>query len=127
MVARENPRKLLGLLRRADVIHAYDLARTRRISQRHREQAVRLDALTPENVQVMDIAVEIGAPVVDKAMKEIPFPLESVVASVRRGRQVFIPRGETILRAGDILVVVAGGEAYQVVVRLCRRPDGKLS
>ena len=126
VVARENPRKLLGLLRRADVIHAYDLALTRRVTQRHQEQAVRLDALTPSNVEVADIAVETGAPVVDKAMKDIPFPLESVIASVRRGGQVFIPRGETVLRAGDILVVVAGGEAYQVVARLCRQPDGKL-
>ncbi len=127
VVARENPRKLLGLLRRADVIHAYDLALTRRVTQRHQEHTVRLDALTPANVQVSDIAVEIGAAVADKAMKDIPFPLESVIASVRRGGQVFIPRGETVLRAGDILVVVAEGEAYQAVARLCRQPDGKLS
>jgi len=126
VVARDNPRKLLGILRRADVIHAYDIALTRRITQRHQEHAVLLDALTPANVGVSDVAVEIGAPAADKFMKEIPFPRECVVASVRRAGQVFIPRGETLLRAGDVLVVVAEGAARDEVFQLCRRPDGEL-
>jgi len=126
VVARENPRKLLGVLRRTDVIHAYDLALTRRITQRHQEHAVRLDALTPTRVDVSDVAVEIGAAAADKPMKDIPFPRECVIASVRRGGQVFIPRGETVLRAGDVLVVVAEGTAREAVVRLCRQPDGEL-
>jgi CIC family chloride channel protein len=126
VVARDNPRKLLGILRRADVIHAYDIALTRRITQRHQEHAVLLDALTPANVGVSDVAVEIGAPAADKFMKEIPFPRECVIASVRRAGQVFIPRGETLLRAGDVLVVVAEGTARDEVFQLCRRPDGEL-
>jgi len=126
VVARDNPRKLLGILRRADVIHAYDIALTRRITQRHQEHAVLLDALTPANVGVSDVAVEIGAPAADKFMKEIPFPRECVVASVRRAGQVFIPRGETLLRASDVLVVVAEGTARDEVFQLCRRPDGEL-
>jgi CIC family chloride channel protein len=126
VVARNNPRQLLGLLRRVDVIHAYDLALTRRLTQRHREQALRLDALTPASLNVSDVALEIGSPAVDKAMKEIPFPLECVIASVQRGGQVFIPRGETVLHAGDILVVVAENTARDAVLRLCRQADGEL-
>ena len=121
VVARENPRKLLGVLRRTDVIHAYDIALTRRVTQRHQEDAVRLDSLTPARVDISDVAIETGAQAMDKAMKEIPFPRECVIASVRRGGQVFIPRGETVLRAGDVLVVVAEGEAREEVVRLCRQ------
>jgi len=123
VVARENPRKLLGVLRRADVIHAYDIALTRRVAQRHQEHAVRLDALTPSRVDVSDVAVEFDAPVDGKRMNEIPFPRGCVIASVRRGGQVFIPRGETMLRAGDVLVVVAEGAAREEVWRLCHQPD----
>ena len=69
----------------------------------------------------------LGAFAVDKAIKDIPFPRESVIASVQRGRQVFIPRGETVLRAGDVLVVVVTeGAARDEVARLCRQPDGEL-
>ncbi len=127
VVSRENPRHLLGVLRRADVIHAYDIALTRRVTQRHQEHAVRLDALTPTHVDVSDIVVEIGAPAAGKCMNEIPFPRECVIASVRRGGQVFIPRGETRLQAGDLLVVVAEGAARTEAQRLCSRPDGELS
>ena len=127
VVARDNPRQLLGILRRADVIHAYDLALTLRVAQRHREHTVKLDALTPSRVDIDNVAIEIGAFAVDKAVKDIPFPRESVIASVQRGRQVFIPRGETILRAGDLLVVVVSeGTARDEVARLCRQPDGEL-
>ena len=125
VVARENPRKLLGILRRQDIIHAYDIALTRRISQRHREASVRLDALTPARLDITDVGVESYSPAEDKAMKEIPFPRESVIASVRRGTQVFIPRGETVLRAGDILVVVAKGAARDEVLQLCHQPEGQ--
>ncbi len=126
VVARENPRKLLGILRRTDVIHAYDIALTRRVQQRHQENAYRLDTLTPAQVNISDVVIETGAAAVDKTMKEIPFPRECVIASVRRRGQVFIPRGETVLHAGDVLVVVAEGLAREEAVKLCRQPDHKL-
>jgi len=126
VVARDNPRELLGVLRRTDVIHAYDIALTRRVAQRHQEHAVRLDALTPSRVNISDVVVEFGAQAEGKMMSKIPFPRGCVIASVRRGGQVFIPRGETLLRAGDVLVVVAEGAARNEVIKLCRQADGNL-
>ncbi|MFZ6030996.1 MAG: chloride channel protein [Chloroflexota bacterium] len=119
VVAKDNPRQLVGVLRRAEVIQAYYLALTRRTAQRHREHGVRLDAITPDRVDVTDIIVEKGAVIVGKRMSEIAFPRECVIASVRRGRQVFIPHGDTVLEPGDILVVVAQGSARQVVLEMC--------
>ncbi|MGE5379103.1 MAG: chloride channel protein [Bacteroidota bacterium] len=123
IVARDNPHRLLGVLRRADVIRAYEIALTRRVAQRHQEHALRLEAMSPPRVDVSDVAVEFGAPVEGKRISEIPFPRDCVVASVRRGGQVFIPHGDTILRTGDLLVVVAEGSAREEVIRLCQRPD----
>ena len=123
VVARDNPRKLVGVLRPTDVIRAYNIALTRRTEQRHHEQAIRLDAMTPPRMDVTDVTVERNAPCVGKTMSEIPFPHDSVIASVRRGRGFFIPRGDTELLAGDILVVVANDEALQEVLRLCREVE----
>jgi CIC family chloride channel protein len=123
VVARDNPQKLLGVLRRADVIRSYDIALTRRTAQRHHEQSVRLDALTPTHVDISDVVVEENAQCAGKRMSEIPFPRDSVIASVRRGRQVFIPRGDTVLQPGDILVLVAEGDVLEDVLRLCGSPD----
>jgi chloride channel protein, CIC family len=126
VVARDNPHRLLGVLRRADVIRAYEIALTRRVAQRHQEHALRLEAMSPPRVDVSDVAVEFGAPVEGKRISEIPFPRDCVVASVRRGGQVFIPHGDTILRTGDLLVVVAEGSAREEVIRLCQRPDSSV-
>jgi CIC family chloride channel protein len=123
VVERNNPRRLVGILRRADIIHAYDIALTRRTTKRHQEQETLLDALTPERIDVEDVIVEDGSPCVGKKISEIPFPHECVIASVRRGGQVFIPRGNTMLESGDTLVIVAQGQARDEVLRLCQRPD----
>jgi CIC family chloride channel protein len=122
-----NPRKLAGWLGRADVIHAYDTALTRRITQRHREHAVRLDAVTPASLEVTDVVVQEKSFVAGRKMCEIPFPSECVIASVRRKSKVFIPRGQTVIRPGDILVIVAQGQARADVLNLCREFDGSIS
>ena len=125
VVEQNNPRKLVGVLRRADVIHAYEIALTRRTTQRHRARRVRLDAFTPAQVNVSDVAIEVGAPCAGKKMLEVPWPHESLIASVRRGSQVFIPHGDTVLKPGDILVLVAEGQAREDALQLCRKPDDR--
>ncbi len=119
VVDRNYPRKLLGMLRRADVIRAYDIALTRRTTQRHQAGEIRLDAITPEQVNVSDVMVERGATCAGKKMSEISWPHDSLIATVRRGNQVFIPHGDTLIKPGDILVVVAEGQDREEVLRLC--------
>lgn len=76
------------MLRRADVIRAYELARVRRAAQSQRQSQARLDAFTPAQVQVVEVVVEAGCPAAEKRLSEIPFPAECVVVSVRRGTRV---------------------------------------
>ncbi|GAB4504967.1 MAG: chloride channel protein [Anaerolineales bacterium] len=123
VVSRQNPNILLGMIRRADVIRAYDIALTRRMMQRHREAGLRLDAVTPERVDVTEIAVQADSQVVGKKLKDITFPQESVIASVRRGSNVFIPHGRTVILPGDILIVVAQGEALDQVLEMCKKSE----
>lgn len=123
VVARENPRKMVGILGRADIIHAYDIALTRRVSQRHKQTEYRLDTMTPVHVDVSNIRVEPGSLIAGKRMKEIPFPPSCLVASIRRGSQVFIPKGDTMVRVNDVLVVVAEGESRPEISRLCSPPE----
>lgn len=118
VVARDNPRRLLGMVRRSDIVRAYDVALSRRAALRHRVQQVRLDALTPERVNMIEITLEAGAPCAGKKMKDLPWPQDCIVASLRRGQKVLIPRGETVLNVGDVLVVVAEGDVFTVIREL---------
>jgi CIC family chloride channel protein len=128
VVSREDPRQLLGMLRRADIIHAYQVALVRRASQRHRQAAIHLDAFTPPSVGIWEVEVEAGSFGDGKRLSEIPFPEGSVVASVRRGGQIFVPRGHTRLRAGDRLVIVNDKTAREKtdhpIHEYLRRPNG---
>lgn len=120
VVSRTDKQKLLGVLRRADVIHAYNLALARRVEQRHHEGSVQLGAMTPDRVDVTDAIVEVGAPIAGKKMKEISFPKECVIASIQRGSKIIIPHGETTVQARDVLVIVAQGKAREEAMKLCR-------
>jgi CIC family chloride channel protein len=106
VVERDNPRKLVGLLRRADLLRAYDAALTRRAARRHSVYQTRLDAMTPEKVKVVEVMVQPGSPASGRKVKELPWPPDSIVASIRRKQDVIIPHGETKILAGDTLTVV---------------------
>ncbi len=128
VVRRDDPRRLVGLLRRSDVVRAYEVALKRRVAQRHHESAVRLDALTPPQVEVLEMEIEAGAPADGRRLSEVAIPTGCVIASLRRGGRVFVPRGGTTLRAGDVLVVTVDGrererllEQLQQVTRRAER------
>lgn len=118
VVARDDPRRLLGVLRRVDLVRAYDIALTRRATLRHRAHQTRLDASTAA-LSVTEIAIQPGAACDRRLVQEIAWPQDAVIASVRRGGQMLIPHGSTRLEAGDVLVVVAEGEAAAEMRRLC--------
>jgi CIC family chloride channel protein len=118
VVERNNPRHLVGLLRRADLARAYDAALTRRAAMRHRVHQVRLDASTPEVVSVIELVIESNTLCEGKQIKEIPWPRGCIIASLRRGSEVLIPHGDTQLNAGDVLAVVAEGNARILLTEL---------
>lgn len=119
VVEPDNPRHLVGMLRRADMIRAYELALTRRAAYGYRHSGARLDAFTPAQVQVSEVIVQPGSPADGRLLREIPFPLECLVVSIRRRAGVIVPRGETRLLPGDVLILAAQGETLQRALELC--------
>jgi len=80
VVARENPRLLLGLLRRSDAIRAYDLALKRHATLRHRAQQVRLGTFS--GVQVEEVTIQPGAACDGVTVMDVAWPRDCVIASV---------------------------------------------
>ncbi|MBL7151011.1 MAG: TrkA family potassium uptake protein [Candidatus Omnitrophica bacterium] len=52
------------------------------------------------------------SPVINKEIKQIHLPADSVLVSIVRGEEVIVPRGDTVLRPGDdvIALTVIGNE-----------------
>ena len=120
VVDPNNVRHMVGLLRRNDVVRAYDIALTRRAALRHRAHQVRLGAISDERVSVNEVTIEPGAPCIGKKVSEIEWPRNCVIATLRRGRQFLIPHGDTVLKPGDTLVVIAEGEVRETVINICQ-------
>ena len=83
VVSRDNPRHLLGLLRRADLVRAYDAALTRRAATRHAAHQVRLDAITESQVSVEEVLIQPGSACDGKFVKEIPWPQDCIITSLQ--------------------------------------------
>jgi len=121
VVDPQNPRRLLGVLRRTDLVRAYDMALTRRAVLHHRAQQARL-AASAGDLNVEQITIQPGAICDGQCLKEVAWPRDAVIASVRRGGQMLIPHGDTRLQAGDVIVAVAEATARQAVRDLCTQP-----
>ncbi len=119
VVSRENPEHLIGLLRRADLVRAYALALNRRAVIRHKAHQIRLDASTHTDVSIMEVTIRSGAVCENQRLQDIAWPKDCILSTLRRGRRVFIPHGDTILRAGDVLVAVVEGDAGGQLDKLC--------
>ncbi len=119
VISRENPKLLVGFLRRSDAVRAYDLALKRHALLRHRAHQARLGTFS--GVDVQELVIQEGAECDRQAVRDVSWPRDCVIASIRRGSNLFIPRGETILKAGDVLVFVAEGQARADVELLCQK------
>ncbi len=120
VVARGNPNRLLGLLRRAEVIRAYDTALARRVALRHRAQQARLGSLS--DVSVEEFIVQRGSLAEGQTISQVNWPRDCVIATLRRGRHLHIPHGDTVIEAGDVLATVVDGQsATDAMNRLVRR------
>lgn len=124
VVSREDPGRLVGLLHRRDLIRAYNLALSRRTALRHRAQQVRLGALSDEQVHIAEIVVEENSACDGRRVQDISWPLDCVIATIRRGHRFLIPHGGTVLHQGDVLVVATEESARSEVERLCRSATG---
>ena len=86
----------------------------------HRAHQVCLGAFLSGGVSVAEVTIEAGAPCAGKRVSEVAWPRDCVIATLQRGRQVLIPHGETVLKTGDVLVVVVEGEARNGLRCLCQ-------
>ena len=74
---------------------------------------VHLLDLPAERLEIIEIEVTRGAPAAAKAVQDIDLPEGSLIISVLRGGSGFVPKADTVINAGDevLLVLDPGLEA----------------
>ncbi|MBN1200984.1 MAG: chloride channel protein [Anaerolineae bacterium] len=107
VVARDDDRRLLGMVRRADIIRAYEQAMAHRTESGYHLKELR--EACEDTVRVLDVDVPFEHTFVGQPVREIArqLPPDCILVSVRRGENVIIPRGDTVIHSGDHIVTLA--------------------
>ncbi len=109
-------RQVLGILSRHSIVQAYNTAIARKLQAQHRAEQIRLNTLT--GAHVFEVRVGRASPLAGQALRQVEWPPESVVASVRRKGKLLIPHGSTQLQPGDLVTVVAAPEVVDDLAQL---------
>ncbi len=104
VVDRDDPERLVGLLRRQDVIRAYRHAVLRKLEDQHRRQNLRLGRLT--DTDILEISLAAGMAACGRRIRDLSLPPRALITTIRRDNQIIIAHGETLLQPGDIVVVL---------------------
>jgi monovalent cation:H+ antiporter, CPA1 family len=70
-------------------------------------------------VDVHEFTIDPGSVCTNQRVRDLPWPPNSIIASLRRDEQLLIVRGDSVLLAEDILMVVADDVALEEIHRLC--------
>ena len=116
VVDRVDPGRVVGMLRRENVVAAYS-----RLLHEHRPLRRASDRLriSVPNLTTVQVQISAGAKAIGCSFHEMPMPANALLVAVRRGDRVAIPRGDTVLAAGDLvtgLVSPADAEALRAVL-----------
>lgn len=107
---------VVGMLRRHDIMKAYNVAAARKLRDQHIAEQVRLQTLT--GAHVLEYHVRKGSSLCNKQVQEVEWPPESVIASIQRKNRLIVPHGSTKLQADDMLTLVADADSELLLNRL---------
>ncbi|NDJ62450.1 MAG: CBS domain-containing protein [Chloroflexi bacterium] len=123
-VLRPGTRQPIGMLSRHDVMRAYNSAITRKVEEQHTNEQVRLHALT--GAHVVELTVKPHALVAGQQLRDVNWPNESVIASIRRSGRLIVPHGSTEIYENDTLTFVAAPEVdYELQVLTGQDDNGQ--
>lgn len=104
VVDRQNPKRLVGTIRRHDIVRAYKVGIGRKLGMQARAEQFRLGKLT--GTEIIDVEVLSQSLLAHRAVKELKLPEDCVLVSILRDNRVLIPHGDTLLVPGDRLTAL---------------------
>jgi CIC family chloride channel protein len=118
-------RRLIGLLRRRDIIQAYNNAIAKKAHDQHHAEFLRVSRL--DDADFANVTITPGSASAGRLISELKLPEECLIVSVRRGSRLIIPHGYTRLHAKDQLTVFAENECLAAVEQRLDHPDANKS
>ncbi|HEX6383967.1 MAG TPA: chloride channel protein, partial [Anaerolineae bacterium] len=100
VVTRERPDKVVGVIRRSDILRAYNMALARRVEEQ--AEAAKVQLPRTEKMKFVEIEVLPDSHAANQTVAALAheLPYDSVVVSIRRYNTLLIPHGDTVLQPG---------------------------
>lgn len=108
VVDRQNPKQLVGAIRRHDIVRAYKVGIGRKLEMQAKAEHLRLGRLT--GTEFVNVAVLPQSPAAHRAVRELNLPEDCLLVSIFRDSKVLIPHGTTRLLPGDRLAALVKKE-----------------
>lgn len=116
VIDRGNPRKLIGVIRRRDIVRAYHLSSIRKMDIKARVAQAKL--VSHSGNRFAEYEAQFGSMADGQPLAVLPLPKGCVVVSILRDQRLMIPRGNTVMQAGDKLTVFVEIEQQDVIGKL---------
>jgi len=71
---------------------------------------------TSDKVAIFRVKISAESPVIGKRIREAGVPEEGVIGAILRRSEVVIPRGDTVIEEGDMLIVLMNAKAQTKVL-----------
>ncbi len=104
VVTREDPLRVVGVVRRNDIVRAYEVGALRLGQGQPRADVEH--ALGEYRAEFVDVAISPESPTCGRTVAELSLPRLAVLVSIRRRRELVIPHGDTQLEAGDVVTAL---------------------
>lgn len=117
VVRREDPERFLGMIRRQDIIRAYNMARSRRAELQHRAKRASLQNL--DDTEFVELALGAEDLAVGKTIQDMgpQLPHDCILVRIRRQGKMMIPHGNTVFQAGDDVTAFIRSQDFEEVYK----------
>jgi NhaP-type Na+/H+ and K+/H+ antiporter len=75
--------------------------------------------------QFLELTLNDDSAAVGKTIAELNVPRSAVLVSIQRGEEIIIPRGDTILRVGDVVTTLCERDTIATLKHMLLSEDGK--
>jgi len=114
VVSAEDASRLVGMFRREDAVRAYH--RALGTSTSHELARDRLKRRTYPGAEFFDFRIPPGSMADGKFLREVSWPEGCTIVSVRRGRVVYVPTGNTRIVRDDVITAFSTPTARRAVI-----------
>ncbi|MCH7960340.1 MAG: Trk system potassium transporter TrkA [Candidatus Hydrogenedentes bacterium] len=81
-------------------------------------QDTSLAVMEEGQIDILEYDIRSSNPIIGARLADIKFPRDSLVASILRGEEVIVPKGEDMIQAGDTVIVIATDKSVDQVRKM---------